>query len=124
MDPKMAEKLKEFAKHISKAANDFLGPQAAQVQPEFPPASPLEAEYGDKFKEGIKPLFFQEKVREYNDWWSVGQRRVRKTWARCEDGSLTLDSEDGRVAVHMAGLASTTGLSNYLDWLHKTSKSG
>eukprot|EP00929_Paragymnodinium_shiwhaense_P001272 TRINITY_DN10149_c0_g1_i3.p1 TRINITY_DN10149_c0_g1~~TRINITY_DN10149_c0_g1_i3.p1 ORF type:complete len:3547 (-),score=1103.08 TRINITY_DN10149_c0_g1_i3:264-10487(-) len=124
MDPKMAEKLKEFAKTISKAANDFLGPQAETVQPEFPPASPLEAEYGEKFKEGIKPLFFQEKVREYNDWWSVGQRRVRNSWSKCEDGLLDLASDEGRQAVHLAGLASTESLTPFLDWLYKMSKSG
>jgi len=80
MDPATAEKLKVFAKNIAKAANDFLGPQPEKEVPELPAPSPLEAEFGEKFAEGVQAMFVKEQVREYNDWWSVGQRRIHKCW--------------------------------------------
>jgi fatty acid synthase subunit beta len=121
MDPATAEKLKAFAKTIAKAANDFLGPQPEKDVPELPAPSPLEAEFGEKFADGVQAMFAKEQVREYNDWWSVGQRRIYRYWQETEHGLLDLDSEQGKFALRMASVASSKDALPLLSWLDSQS---
>jgi enoyl reductase-like protein/3-oxoacyl-ACP reductase-like protein/acyl dehydratase len=117
VDPEMAGKLSGFARAISKAANDFLGPAPPAPIVEVPALSPLEAEYGDKFTAGVQPIFSQEQIREYNDWWVIGQRRIRAAWQKCVEGTLDVTSEDGRLAVQFASISSDEAMLPLLSWL-------
>jgi len=124
MDPKTAEKLRNFARDIAKAANDFLGPAPKPPQQEFTMPLNLEAELGSKFAEGVQPMFFKAQVREYSDWWAIGQRRLRASWQHCEAGKLDPVSDAGRREVHLAALSSSEATMPLLSWLSRHSKEG